>query len=279
MSIALVTQFKPYTDELFKNESKRALVTNQDFDWSGAHSVKVYKIGTAAMNGYGRTGPAQGNFSRYGSMNDLGASTEEFTLAQDRSFIFNIDKLDEDETAKQLTAASALARQLREVVVPEIDTHTYAQMVTGAGTTATAKALTATDIYDDIIAASKELDDNEVPETGRVLIVTPETYRIMKQSTEIVLNCDVGNDMRLRGVVANLDGMHVQKIPANRLPAAFGFMVAHPSVTVAPVKLEDYNVHQNTVYSSGTVVTGRVCYGAFVLDNKKGIYYQPITTD
>ena len=30
--------------------------------------------------------------------------------------------------------------------------------------------------------------------------------------------------------------------------------------------------------SSGTIVTGRICYDAFVLDNKKvGIYYQETT--
>ena len=31
---------------MFKKESKKALVTNQDFDWTGAHTVKVYKIST-----------------------------------------------------------------------------------------------------------------------------------------------------------------------------------------------------------------------------------------
>lgn len=278
MSIALATKFAPYTDEQFKAESKLSLVTNHDFDWTGAHTIKVYKITTSSMNDYGRTDPAEGNFSRYGSIADLGASTEEFTLTKDRSFIFNIDKLDTDETAQQLAAASALARENREVVIPEVDTYVYGVMATGAGTKPTAKALASTGIYADILAASKALDDAEVPETGRVLIVTPDTYLLMKQSSDIVMNTDIGNDMRLRGVIANLDGMNVQKVPANRLPAKFGFMVAHPCATVAPVKLEDYNIHTDTIYSSGAVVTGRICYGAFVLDNKKlAIYYQATT--
>ena len=55
-------------------------------------------------------------------------------------------------------------------------------------------------------------------------------------------------------------------------------MVAHPQATVAPVKLEDYRIHEDTVYMSGDVVTGRICYDAFVLDNKaKAIYYQATT--
>ena len=278
MAIALATKFQPYTDEQFKNESKLTLVTNQDFDWTGAHTVKVYKVTTAAMNDYGRTGAATGNWSRYGSIGDLTATTEELTLTKDRSFIFNIDKLDQDETAQQVAAASALARQNREVVIPEIDTYVYGVMADKAGTKATAKALAAESIYADILAGSKALDDAEVPETERVLIVTPATYLLMKQSPDITMETDVGQDMRLRGVIANLDGMSVQKVPANRLPEKFGFMIAHPSATVAPIKLEDFNVHNDTVYSSGAVVTGRVCYDAFVLGNKtKAIYYQATT--
>ncbi len=277
MAINLATKFAPYTDEQFKAESKLSLVTNKEFDWTGAHTVKVYKVSTATMNDYGRTGPATGNWSRYGSISDLGATTEEFTLTRDRSFIFNVDKLDADETVQQVQAASALARQTREVIIPEIDTYVYGVMATGAGTKATAKALAEASIYADILDASKALDDAEVPETGRVLIVTPETYQLMKKSTDITMETDVGNEMRLRGVIGILDGASVVKVPAVRLPEKFGFMLCHPSATVAPVKLEDYNIHNDTVYSSGAVVTGRICYDAFVLDNKKkGIYYQAL---
>lgn len=278
MSISLAEKFAPYTDEQFKAESKRALVTNQDYDWTGAHTIQIYKVTTSEMNDYGRAGHTEGNISRYGAIKDLDATTEEMTLKKDRSFIFNIDKLDMDETQQQLQAASALARQNREVVIPEVDAYTYGVMCAGAGTKATAKALTANDIYRDILAASKALDDAEAPEDGRVLIVTPATYQLMKQSHEIVMETDIGEDMRKRGIIGNLDGLNVQKVPANRLPAKFGFMVAHPCATVAPVKLEDYNVHTNTIYSSGAVVTGRICYDAFVLENKaKAIYYQATT--
>lgn len=278
MAISLATKFAPYTDEQFKAESKLSLITNKEFDWTGAHTVKVYKVSTATMNDYGRTGSAEGNWSRYGSIADLRATTEEFTLRKDRSFIFNVDKLDTDETAQQVQAASALARQNREVIIPEIDSYVYGIMAAGAGTKATAKALAATSIYADILDASKALDDAEIPETSRVLIVSPATYQLMKKADDIILNTEIGEDMRLRGVIANLDGAKVIKVPANRLPAKFGFMLCHPSATVAPVKLEDYNIHEDSIYSSGAVVTGRICYDAFILDNKKlGIYYQATT--
>ena len=117
-----------------------------------------------------------------------------------------------------------------------------------------------------------------MPETNRVLVVSPDTYRIMKKCKEIVLESDIGQNLRLQGVVSNLDGAAVQKVPANRLPAKFGFMLCHPLACTAPVKLSSAVLHENPPGVSGWLVEGRYNYGAFVTDNKKkGIYYQATT--
>lgn len=280
MSVELTTIYAPKTDELFAAESKISLLTNTDYDWTGAHTVKVWKISTSEMNDYSRN-RAKGqsevaSISRYGELIDLNAQTEEMTLKKDRSFIFNIDKLDMDETAQQLAAETALARQLREVVIPEVDKYTYGVMAAGAGNTVVGNTTTPANIYSLVLAGSEFLDDNEVPETERALVVVPSIYTMLKQS-DIFDKTDVGAEMRARGVVATLDGMNVIKVPSNRMPTNFGFMIAHPSATTAPVKLEDYGMYEDTPLSSGTIVTGRICYDAFVLDNKKkGIYVYKI---
>lgn len=282
MSVELAKKYAPYTDELFKAESKLSLLTNTDFDWTGAHSVSVWKVSTVAMNDYSRNRGAdfdetEASLSRFGKIIDLNAQTEEMLLRKDRSFIFNIDKMDQDETADQVKAETALARQLREVTIPEVDTYVYGEMTSHAGTVATAAALTPDNIYDAIVAGTEVLDDAEVPDTERVLLVCPATYRAMKKSQDILMDCDVSEEMRLKGVISMVDGMAVVKVPASRLPEGFGFMIAHPAATVAPVKLEDYGTHPDTALSSGTIVTGRIVYDAFVLENKKSaIYYHPV---
>ena len=275
-TVDLTTKFLPKVDEQFTAESKRSLVTNQDFTWDGAATVRVYKVSTGKMNDYARNGdPTTG--SRFGEVEQLNATTYPLTIEKDRSFTFVIDKLDEDETQQQLEAGTALARELREVVVPEVDANVYAVMTAGAGNAPSPAALTTKNIYPSILAASQALDDAEVPETERVLVVTPATYALLKQAVEFD-HTEIGAEMRARGVVAMIDGAAVVKVPAIRLPEKFGFMLCHPSATVAPVKLEDFGIHDDTPLSSGTIVTGRVCYDAFVLDNKKsGIYYQATT--
>ena len=278
MAISLVTKFAPYTDELFTTESKKSILTNNEFNWSGAHTIVVYKVGTSAMNDYNRN-PVEGfTGSRYGTIKDLDATTEEFTLKKDRSFTFAIDKLDEDETAQQLAAASALARQQREVVIPEVDSYVYGVMTQEAGNKPEAIELTAENIYTEIVNANNTLDNAEVPETGRQLVVTPDVYILMKKSKDIIMETDISAEMRLRGVVGMVDGAQVIKVPKTRLPENFGFMLAHPVATVAPTKLEDYKIHQDPPGISGSLVEGRIVYDAFVLDNKKNaIYYQAQT--
>ena len=274
MAVNLVTKFQPYVDEMFTTESKKSLLTNNDFNWTGAHTVKVHKVNTVSMNDYDRDGSGE-NPSRYGALGTVENTLEEFTLTKDRSFTFVIDKMDRDETGGVLSGASALARQQREVIIPEIDSYVYGKMATGAGTKKTTVTLSAENIYTEIIEGNNALDNAEAPDTGRVLVVTPDTYLLMKKCPDIIMETDVSAEMRLQGVIANLDGLTVIKVPKKRLPTNFGFMIAHPVATVAPTKLEDYRVHQDPPGISGELVEGRIVYDAFVLDNKKmAIYYQ-----
>lgn len=271
MAIELATQYLPYVDEIFTTESKKSMLTNNDFSFEGAKTVKIYKVSVAEMSDYTRN---EGT-NRFGVPADLDATTETCTLKKDRSFTFVVDKLDKDETKGALGAASALARQVRQVVIPEVDKYTYGVMVTGAGTKPEAVELTSSNIYDEITKATNVLDNAEVPESERVLVVAPDVYRLMKKCKDIVMETEIGNDMRLKGVVANLDGTVVVKIPAKRLPNGFGFMLAHPCATVAPTKLAEYRTHQDPPGISGELAEGRICYDAFVLENKaKAIYYQ-----
>ena len=273
MAINLVTKFTDHVDELFTAESKKSLLTNNDYDWTGAHTIKVHKVNTVSMNDYDRAGTGK-NTSRFGVLGKVENELEEFTLRKDRSFTFVIDKMDKDETGGVLSGASALARQQREIIIPEVDTYTYGVMAASAGTKVVDITLTELNIYDEIIKGTELLDDEDVPDTARVLTVVPEVYRMMKKCPDLSLDCDVTEKQRLSGVIAMVDGMDVVKISKKRMPTKAGFMICHPVATVAPTKLEDYRVHQDPPGISGELVEGRIVYDAFVLDNKKkAIYY------
>lgn len=80
MATDLTTKYLPYVDEQFVNESKVSLLTNNDFDFTGAKTVKIYKVNTAGMNDYDRDGGGMYPNSRFGQISNLTGTTEEFTL-------------------------------------------------------------------------------------------------------------------------------------------------------------------------------------------------------
>ena len=268
-TINLATKFSPLVDERFYAESKSALVTNKDYDFVGAHTIKIYSVGTAEMNNYGRN---TNGTSRYGTVKDLETDNQEVSMEKDRSFTFAVDKMDEDETLGALNAGSALARQLREVITPEVDAYTYGKMATGAGTAVT-ETITSSNAYTALVAGTEVLDENSVNVEGRVAIVTPAFYANLKKDNNAVLETEIGQDMRIRGVVANMDGITIQKVPSSFLPEGTNFILAHPVATTLAIKLAEYKVHNNPQGVSGTLVEGRVYYTAFVRNNKKKAIY------
>lgn len=278
MTIDLVKKFSSKVDEKFTQQSKTSILTNNDYDWTGANSIKVYTVTTSAMNDYDRAGlKADTQVSRYGEIKGLDATTKEYQITKDRSFTFAIDKLDTDETGQVLQGASALERQQREVIIPEIDNYVYSVMTTQAGTIKDGIALSKDNIYEEILKANELLDDNLVPESERVLTVTPNVYVMLKQSGFIKDN-SISQEMLIKGVVAEIDGVQVVKVAKNRLPQEFGFMLSHRVATVAPTKLAEYKIHENPPFISGDLVEGRIVYDCFVLENKKNaIYYQKMT--
>jgi len=255
-------------DEKFKEVAKSNALVNQAYDFEGGKSVKVYNVSTATMNDYSRTGT-----SRYGAVQDLNATTQELLMTQDKSFTFAIDKMDSDESKGALQAADALQRQIREQVVPMIDKYRFDKMAASAGNTKS-EVLSDANIYDNILTATAALDDAEIPQDGRRLVVTPAVYSLLKKSNEVVLDTEIGQEARNRGVIALVDGMEVIRVPATRFGTAnFGFMVAHPVATPAPIKLAEYKVHEDAPGISGSLVEGRVYFDAFVLANKANAIY------
>ena len=276
MAINLVTKFSPLVDEKFTAESKTSLVTNKDCDFIGTHSIKIYSVGVAPMNDYGRnttlgTGESE-VLSRYGVIKDLATTVQEVSMEKDRSFTFVIDKEDEDETLGALNAGSALARQLREVVIPEVDKYTYAKMSANAGKSIT-ETITNTTAYTSINAGTELFDEKMVPMEGRVVTCTPVFYTMLKQDKNAVLETETGQNMRIKGVVSNMDGVTIQKVPSSLLPENTNFILSHKIATTQAIKLAEYKINNDPQGISGALVEGRIYYTAFVRDNKKDAIY------
>lgn len=269
MAQNLATKFSDKVDERYKLKALTDSAVNQDYDWAGVNAVVIYNVSVPTMNNYSRSGS-----TRYGTAADLGTTSTTYTLSRDRSFTFVIDRGDWSESQYITEAGKALARTIDEVVVPEIDqyrlgvfnhnchvNHQYASDIT---VTTTANA------YSNFLSANAVLDNNKVPQVGRLAFITPAYYNSLKRDSSFSKNSDLAYTDLKNGQVGEVDGVAIIKVPSSYMPYDTDLIIVHPSATVAPLKLEDYKIHDNPPGINGWLVEGRVIYDAFVLAAKTG---------
>ena len=214
-------------------------------------TIKVYSIPISVMKDYARTGIA-----RYGSPDDLTRNVQTMTITKDRAFNFIIDKGDKIQSEMVSDAGQALARQLREVVVPEFDTYCFAKFAAAAkeaGGYATT-AITASNAYACFLAGQEYLGDHNVPDAGRVAFCSYKFANYMMQDPAFVKYGDKSQDMVIKGILGEIDGCKIVKVPSTRLPAGAAFILAHAEAAVGPRQLEDYRIHDDPPGISGWLV-------------------------
>ena len=267
MAINYASKYAQKIDEKFARESMTTAAVNDDYDFVGVKTVNVYKIPTAQMNDYTATGT-----SRYGTPAELENTVQELTMSRDRSFTFTIDRGTYPDTQMANAAGAALQRQIREVVVPEIDKYRFEKICEGAGKIETG-SLSATLAYDAFLKGASELIENNVPLAGCAAFVSSDFYRYIKEDSSFIKNGDASQEILVKGQIGTVDGIPVIVVPKSYLPENVELIITHQSATTSPVKLSEYKIHDNPPGINGWLVEGRVYYDAFVLDNKKNAIY------
>lgn len=267
MAINYASKYAQKIDERFSREALTGAAVNNDYDFVGTKTVNVYSVPTAKMNDYTRTGS-----SRYGTPEELENTVQELTLSKDRSFTFTIDRGNYSDTQMSNAAGAALQRQLREVVIPEIDAYRFAKICEGAGTTAEGE-ITSDNAYDAFLDGTTALIDNKVPQAGCAAFVSSTFYKCIKEDSSFIKNGDMSQEMLVKGQVGTIDGIPIIAVPKSYLPEGVNFIITNQSATTAPVKLSEYKIHDNPPGINGWLIEGRVYYDAFVLNNKKPAIY------
>ena len=234
--INLATKYSPIVDERWYEDSQAQLALNNKYDFTGEKTVKVYSIPISVMHDYTRSGT-----SRYGTPEDLTRNCQTMTITKDRSFTFIIDKGDKLQSEMVSDAGQALARQLREVIVPEFDTYVFQTLATAAqnaGGYATT-AITKSNAYEMFLAGQEHLGNHQVPDAGRVAFCSYKFANLMMQDPAFIKYSDKSQEMVIKGILGEIDGCKIVKVPSSRLPAGAAFILTHAEAAVGPRQLED----------------------------------------
>ena len=270
--INLASKYSTNVDERFYKESQAMMALNNDYEFTGVQTVKVYSIPVAVMTDYSKSGS-----SRYGTPSDLTRNVQTLTLTKDRAFTFIIDKGDKLMSQMVSDAGKALSRQIREVIVPEFDTYvfkTLANAAIAAGNT-DSTAAASNNAYSLFLNAQEKLGNANIPDQGRVCFCSYRYANLLKMDPAFMQYGDKAHEMTQKGVIGEVDGCKIVKVPATRLPLGCAFILTHPIAATGPKVLEDYKIHDNPPGISGWLVEGREIYDCFVLNEKRdAIFYQ-----
>lgn len=117
-----------------------------------------------------------------------------------------------------------------------------------------------------------------MPDAGRVAFCSYKFANLLKQDSSFMKYSNLSQEMVVKGIMGEVDGVKIVKVPASRLPEGCSFILTHPIATVAPRQLHEYKVHTDPVGISGWVCEGRELFDAFVLNNKAdAVYYHGAT--
>ena len=236
---------------------------NQIIKWTGAKTIQIPRITVGGFTDVDRD--VVGNSTRRAD-NDW----EPKTLAHDREFKTLVDPMDVDETNMALTIANITRVFNDEQKIPEMDKYMASKLYsefTTFGKTADTTALTVDNvlsIFDDFMA---DMDDAEVPQEGRILYVTSQVNKLLKQAKEIqrMLILNPNNGAANRNVYS-LDDVTIKRVPSSRMKTAYNFtdgavpdaaakqinmILVHPAAVISPQKYEFVSVDEPTAGSGG----------------------------
>ena len=288
-SIGLAAEYLPLLDEIYKAESKTAVLdTAQDrVRWSNdTHSFYLFETDMVGLGNYSRNG----GFVR----GDVTASWRQYTPQFDRARQFLVDRLDNAES--QGMAFGTLAGEfIRTKVVPEVDAVRFAaysksasdSMKTAENISTGSSAVAAIDL------GTEKLDNAEVPYEGRILFVNPTMYKYLKSGiTRYTMNKENGIDYN----VEMYNDMRVITVPKGRFNTAItlaqpdahdgaggysttgstiNFMIIHPSAIMQANCFTEPRIFSPAVnqQAQGWMWDFRQYHGAWVKHQKTtGIY-------
>lgn len=269
MAINLAEKYSSKIAAKFTLDSVVMNKAKATYDWDGVRTVKVYTPITVDMVDYDATKAAD----RFGTSTEMQDDLQIMTITKNRAFSLTIDK--ENHTSQQQIkeAGRMMKAQVEEKMIPEYDKYCLTAWSGAAGKVVADGTLTKSNIVEKIANGIAALVNGNVPLEGNYLFIGASNFSKLILSPEF-LNLDkLGTKAVEKGVLGEVQGLQVVRVPDSYLPSAVNFMIVHGGAVVAPTKIKTLRILTDVQGIDGSVLEGRMMYDAFVLEAKaQGVY-------
>lgn len=207
---SMAAKFTARLDEIVEREClTNDLNMNKDLlgELSGVGEVKVPKIVLEGLGDYDRAkGFAPGSAT---------LDWETLRLAHDRGREFEVDRIDDEERAKVLSA-KLMGEFVRTQVVPEVDAVRFATLSKAAGTKKDGGLATPEEAFKAVIAMEEVMEDAGCDLSKVVLYMTSAAKGLLRRSQEYRVRADEDPNGRFK----LFDDMRLVTVPGKRFVTA-----------------------------------------------------------
>ena len=250
------------------------------YKWTGANTIQIPSLTTTGRVDADRDtiGVATRNYNN---------AWEPKTLANHRKWSTLVHPLDIDET-NQVTSIQNITQVFNEEQkFPEMDAYliskVYADWV-AAGGAADTTAITVDNVLSLFDGYMTDMDEKNVPTTGRILYVTPAIRTLLSNAKEINRFIQNG-DSAIKRAVRSLDEVQIESVPSALMKTVYDFTegwkagagakqihmaLIHPSAVITPEKYAFAQLDAPSAGSEGKYVYFEESYDdVFVLNKRK----------
>jgi hypothetical protein len=199
--------------KIFNKTVVMANLVNRDFEGditAAGDVVHVRTFGDVAVNNYTRDMTI--------SFQSLTDPMVDLLIDQQKYFAFKVDDLDKAQSNIDILEgyAARAAIAIRDVVDTRLVGH-YADVDAGnvIGTDAAPITLTSSNIYGYITQLGEKLDNCNIPQEGRNLVITPKFKTMLLQSAEFTRATSLGDNVIQNGYIGNVAGFAVHATTNN----------------------------------------------------------------
>ena len=232
-------------------------ISNTDYEGSitaAGDKVVVRTVPAVTINDYA------------GSITTQDLTTAKVELLIDKAKYYSFLNDDVLSAQSDIDLMEEAAKDAAEQMRVAVETQVLADVVAGAGTTGSDTTVTTSNILSEILGFAKTLDENNVPEDGRFVVLSPEFISMLKQTElrQAYLTGDDESPLR-NGKVGMVDRFTVYT--SNMLSVASGYtkvLAGHKKgITFASQFTNTEEVRMESKF--GTQVRGLKCFGSKVI--------------
>lgn len=255
----------------------RSTENDQRYKWVGANTIQIPSLSTT-----GRVDASRDTVAN--AKRNYNNSWEPKTLKNHRKWSTLVHPMDIDETNQVASIANITKVFNEEQKFPEMDAYLVSKLYKEWGGTADTTELTSDTILSVFDDWMTEMDENNVPATGRILYATPATEQLLRQAKE--LNRFIQNgDSAIKRAVRSLDDVQIEKVPSALMKTDYDFaegftasgsakqinmLLVHPSAVITPEKYVFAQLDAPSAGSEGKYIYFEESYDdVFVLAKRK----------